>query len=266
MEQFVRQNRVLLLSVAWLVIGLLALGHAALTSHRVAVRAHVDAASTWLRSRNDGLRQRLNRRGEATDQPRLSSLPDFLSHINAIARASEVIVEELRPAADGDLRFDMRISVDYYNFLSFAANLEAHSVAIHDLEVRPFDFTRTPPIHVITFALTPRNDAAPIVGARIDALRRAVAANGLRNPFQRFVVCGTVVPEIDLTWRYQLSGIGRDGAGPVATVDRRDYRVGDRLDDMNVVAIEPDRVRLQRDGARGLETLVLRFRRDPGAN
>ena len=94
----------------------------------------------------------------------------------------------------------------------FSQLLERRDVIIHDIQVRPYDAGRTPPVHAISFSLTPRNDAEPMTGERLNRLKEMVDAPDKRNPFQRFVSVGQVVrKEIDLTWIYKLSGIGSVG-------------------------------------------------------
>lgn len=66
---------------------------------------------------------------------------------------------------------------------------------------------------------------------------------------------------IDLTDRFKLTSTGRVNDRPCATIDRRDYYVGDAIMNMVVSEIEKDRVYL-RDGESGQRyVIVFRYRK-----
>lgn len=210
---------------------------------------------------------------EADDRG-IKSLPAFLKHINRISQDTNVIIRELVPSAGsgartgGALKFKLSIITDYLTFLRFAAQLESLNVGINDLQVRPYDPTKTPVEHAIAFSITPRDDGKPLESRRIGTIQEKVAAKNKRNPFQRFAYSRTAPtpsPWIDLTWIHRLSGIGRIGGERIATVNSRDYSVGDRLDDMTVAEIRNDRVMLKKESKDGEQIYVLGFRRKAGS-
>lgn len=204
------------------------------------------------------------------DERGIKSLPAFLKHINRISQDTNVIIRELVPSnagggvAGGALKFKLSIITDYLTFLRFAAELESLNVGINDLQVRPYDPTKTPVEHAIAFSITPRDDAKPLESARIVTIRDKVAAKNKRNPFQRFAYNKSEPkpsPWIDLTWIHRLSGIGRVGGERIATIDSRDYAVGDPLNDMTISEIRNDRVMLKKESKDGEQIYVLGFRR-----
>lgn len=205
----------------------------------------------------------------------IKSLPAFLKHINRISQDTNVIIRELVPsttnsaASGGALKFKLSITTDYLTFLRFAGQLESLNVGINDLQVRPYDPTKTPVEHAITFSITPRDDAKPLESARIGTIREKVAAKNKRNPFQRFAYNKSEPkpsPWIDLTWIHRHSGIGRIGGERIATINSRDYAVGDPLDDMLINEIRNDRVMLKKESADGEQIYVLGFRRKARSN
>lgn len=267
MDAFIRTHRSFLLSLLCAVTGILLLGYA--TVYRPKEVALADAArlTAILTEENRPLAAELARRQKSAAQPEagIRSLPRFLDHINSIAQDTKVIIRELMPSRDGNLKFVLKITADYLTFLRFAANLEALNVSINDLQVRPFDGSQNPPTHAIEFSITPRADAAPLTDQRLQALRDQVAEQNKRNPFQRFAFNRStrqVTQEIDLTWIHRLSGIGRVGDQDVATINTRDYRVGMELEaGLKVTKIDSDAVHLQRQTDDGLTLYVIRFRR-----
>lgn len=268
MDAFVRKYQSLVLSVVYMLVGVTLFGYSAVYSTRQVASADADALRAFIEQENKTLKaeEEAQKKKEAGDKPAdgaISSLPDFLAHINLISHKTAVIITELTPNREGGLKFDLKIQTDYFTFLRFAAELEALNVSINDLQVRPYDPSKTPPVHAIAFSITPRGNAEPLADERITALKQQVAAQDKRNPFQRFAFNAKtrqVTPEIELTWIYKLTGIGRVGDKRTATINSRDYSADDVLDGMLVTQVESDRVMLSKRTADGTERYVLRFR------
>lgn len=271
MDAFIRKHSAFILSTLYLLTGLMLLGYSALYSGREVAIADALRLQAVLEEQNRSLTEQEKKLQEARAKPveGVRSLPVFLEHINSVAQKTDVIIKELMPSRDGNLKFLLKITTDYMTFLRFAAELESLNLVINDLQVRPFDGSKTPPVHAIEFSITPRDDAAPLSNERIAALRDQVKTEDKRNPFQRFAFNAKtkeVSAEIDLTWLHKLSGIGRVGDRKVATINIRnetkDYGVGDELEPgLYITAIQPDRVQLQRKTSDGTALYVLRFRR-----
>lgn len=271
MDAFLRKHHAFLLSTLYLITGLILLGYSTLYSGREVAMADALLLNLRIADDNKALAEQAAKQKavQAVPQEGIRSLPVFLGHINSVAQKTTVIIKELTPSRDADLKFLLKITSDYTTFLRFAAELESLNLVINDLQVRPYDASKTPPVHAIEFSITPRNDAAPMSDARVVALHNQIAAQDKRNPFQRFAfnaVTKEVSAEIDLTWIHKLSGVGRVGERKVATInvknETRDYSVGDELEPgLLISGIENDRVQLQKKTSEGTARYVLRFRR-----
>jgi hypothetical protein len=227
MDAFIRKYQSFVLSSLYLVFGLLMLGYSTLYSGKEIAIQDARILTQQLTAEKAVLDKKLKDREAAekqTTSPQgIQSMPAFLEHINRVAQNTDVIINELTPSKDGELKFVIKMASSYFTFLRFAAGLESLNVSINDLAVRPYDNSKTPPIHAIEFSLTPRGDAEPLTGERLAALQAAVKEQNKRNPFQRFaynVNTKRVTAEVDLTWIHKLSGIGRLGDKKVATINR----------------------------------------------
>jgi len=269
MDAFIRRNVSFLLSLSFLAFAVWLFGYSALDLKHENGLKQASAVEQALRTENDGLRaltkERETARAEGTNAG-LQSLPIFLRHINDIASQTKVIIHELSPSHDNSLKFVLKITADYFTFLRFLSELEALNVIVNDLQIHPFDQRKTPPEHAIEFSITPRGNAEPLPNAneRISKLRQQVAEPNKRNPFQRFAFDKdkkAVSQDIELTWLYRLTGVGRVGERKVATINGQDCSIGDVVDGMSIVAIENDRVLLKKDSAtEGSIKYVLKFR------
>jgi hypothetical protein len=275
-----QQYRNVIGALAYLAIGCLVAFYAFHAAPRAVMKADVARLKQILELENQTLAA-LKKAEEAKKSPSdadergIKSLPAFLKHINRISQDTNVIIRELVPStgsgarAGGALKFKLSITTDYLTFLRFAAQLESLNVGINDLQVRPYDPTKTPVEHAIAFSITPRDDGKPLESRRIGTIQEKVAAKNKRNPFQRFAYNEAVTkpsPWIDLTWIHRLSGIGRIGGERLATINSRDYSVGDGLDDMTVAEIRNDRVMLKKESKDGEQIYVLGFRKKARSN
>lgn len=270
MQEAFERHRRLILSTLYALTGILVAGYSFMVWPRQAAVAQIQAAHNLMATENKAIEDQLNREkagrqesGKTADAIR--SLPAFLERINDIARKTNVIIHKLTPDPTNKLRFTIQIVEDYFKFVRFSSILESLDVSIHDIQVHPYDLGKTPPLHAITFSLTPRADAEPLSGSRLSELEKKVAAKERRDPFQRYAYVSKGVQirsEIDLTWIHRLTGIGRLGDKRYATIDSQDYEIGHELNKMKVVAIDADRVRLEKTTDDGLTKYQLKFRRD----
>ncbi|MEI8394254.1 MAG: hypothetical protein WCF85_05920 [Rhodospirillaceae bacterium] len=264
MDAFIRKYSSFLTSLSYLLLGLGALSYSVVISPMMVANADLAIIRGMVDKESGELRAFIAER-KKLDKPAaevVRSLPIFLRNINSVAQQTKVIIRELSPSREGGLKFVMKILTDYRTFLDFISKLEALDVILHDIQVRPYDPTKKPPQHFIEFSLTPRQDAQPLDSARIALIKAAVAAPDSRNPFQRFAYDqnSKVKQEIDLTWIYKLSGLGRVGDERVATIDSKDYRKGDPFDGMVIVSVDADRVSLEKKTERGTDRYVIKFR------
>ncbi len=264
MDAFIRKYQPFVVSVVFLLTALAALLYSVLISPATVARSDAAIIADIIRKDNQVLaviQAKMAEDRQTGAEQVIHSLPAFLKRINAIAHQTNVIVNELIPSKDRNIKFTIKITTDFYTFLKFIMRLESLDVAINDLQIHPYDNTKKTPVHAIEFTITPRHDAKELESSRIAALREAAEAPDRRNPFQRFTYINKVVTtEIDLTWIYKLSGIGRIGEEQVATVDNKDIRKGDQLENMTVTAVLNDRVQLERKTEHGTDRYVLRFR------
>ena len=267
MDAFIRKYQSFIVSLCFLVVGVTALVYSAVINPLKVQQDSIRVLASKLSEENQSLarvEQEMKARAAkaAQSDDGIQSLPDFLRRINAISNQTNVIIRELTPSRDGNIKFNIKITTDFYTFLRFIMRLESLNVAINDMQIRPYDPTKKPPQQAIEFSITPRHDAEPLESERIRTLRVAVEAPDRRNPFQRFAFDPTkqVAMEVDLTWIYRLSGIGRSGDEMVATIDNKDFRKGDRLENMDVSAIRSDRVELTRKTDHGTDRYILKFR------
>lgn len=268
MEDFFRKYRNFLLSVLYVAGALLVAGYAVMYSARSANIGRVAAAVKVYAAENKEFQDILNKKKKALDQDgagqtAINYLPAFLERINNIANQTEVIIQKLNPDKTSKYRFTLEIVDDYFKFIRFASMLESLNVSIHDIQVHPYDISKTPPLHAISFSLTPRADAVPLASARLDELKGKVEALNKRNPFQRFAYSKNqqkILHEIDLTWVNKLSGIGKVGDNRYATIDGKDYNVDDKVDGMKITVIEADRVYLIKETPNGIEKYQMKFR------
>lgn len=266
MNPFFERYRGLLMSSLFVVVGLIALGYAKDYRKLEATIGQLSAAREAINQDNARLTQRLR---SAQDSKRtvesagVQTMPVFLKRINKLAKDTDVIIRELVPDKTNRYKFHLELHTDYFTFLRFTADLESLNTIINDLEVRPYDATQVPPVHVIRFSITPRNDAEPMDSERLRVLKEAVQKRDKRNPFQRFAFDHsrlTPKPVIDLTWIHLLTGIGKEDGRYYATIDRRDYYIGSLIEDRRVTRIEADRVYMTKETRDGSQEYVLRFR------
>ena len=272
MRDWLQQNRSLVLSTAYLLATLGLAGY-------VVSYSNLSAATRDLRVATKKIQLELaeqlvvQRAAILPDVPQITidSIPQFLRHINSIAQANSVIIRSLTPDAVSPFKYHIEIAVEYETFLRFLADLESRDTIIHEMEVRPYDSRAIPPRHFITFSITPRNNAQPLADQRLKQVLLDVEKKNKRNPFQQLDVRTKHVPVVALTWVHRLTGIGSNGNLKYATIDRKDYVVGDALkigdgsDGVDrkaiITTIGKLAVNLEERTANGAQQYVLEFRR-----
>ena len=274
MDAFIRNNQALILSTLYLAFSLLVLGYAmgysvlkVETADLVIAKGHLSAETINLRKKAAELTVKNKKVVAAID-----SMPAFLEHINSLAQLHKVIIRELVPDTQDKLKYRIEIWVDYPTFLRFTASMENLNVSISDLEIRPYNLAKTPPIHVVKFYITPKNNAAPLKSERLDNLLVAVAEQGKRNPFIRKVsLPGQQGPLfIDLTWVHKLSMITREGDKLVALIDNHDYALGEMFKSVEgpiaLQEITKKRIIFAKKTEQGTQNYVMKFRKKKGGS
>jgi hypothetical protein len=252
LEEFLRHHRILVISSVYLVACLLVAGYAFFYRNLAVGIQDLRIVTSRLEKENKRLKEIVERQAKRKEEKKgITSMPDFLARINGLANAHKVIIRKLSPDNENKFKFNIEMMADYETILKFTADLESLDTILNDLQIRPYNSTAVPPIHFVTFSLTPRGNADPLQSERLAALRGLVEKTGKRNPFQRHAPGEQA---IELTWLHKLSGVGRDHDGRIANIDRHDYREGDMLDDKTVTKIEDDRVFFEKKGQRGSPT------------
>ena len=263
MDAFIRNNLSLVLSTLYLLVCCAIAAYAILYIPKATAIADLKIANRLAATENLALKNWLKSQKTADEkiEARINSIPAFLQNINTLANTSNVIIRRLAPDDRNKLKFYLEMFSDYYTFVRFTSRLESLNVTIHDLEVRPYNDTKNPPVHLIKFAITPTDDAAPMSGSRLRVLASQVSQKNKRNPFQRYAArTGPAKACIDQTWVFKLSGIGTINNKAVATISSVDYKAGDTLADMTIRTIKGDRVELQKKTENGTECHILKFR------
>ncbi len=272
MDAFIRNNQGLVLSTLYFAAALIVLGYAMGYSMLKVEAADLNIAANHLQVETAKLRTDIRQLTADREEVEtaIDSIPAFLQHINTLAQLHKVIIRELLPDAENKLQYSMEIWVDYPTFLRFTASLESLNVSISDMEIRPYNLSKTPPVHIVTFNITPKNNAAPLKSERLERLQTAVAEQGKRNPFIRKVsLPGEEGPLfIDLTWVHKLSLITRQGEKLVALIDGHDFAVGDKFSsvegEITLSEITKGRVTFTKKTEKGAQKYVMKFRKKKG--
>ncbi|MBF0145952.1 MAG: hypothetical protein HQL84_08595 [Magnetococcales bacterium] len=270
MDAWVRKHQILILSSLYLVFSLLAAGYSVLYSTKKVYLDDLSVMSVRAQAVNEEMKKKIvaSKKKEKQDNEGIGIryLPIFLARINEIAHNNDVIIRRFSPDKEGILlKFDLDFTADYATFIRFTAELESLDILLDNIQVHPYDASKTPPLHAISFSLIPQNNAEPISGQRLDELKKMVSAENRRDPFQRFAYDASrkvVNPSIDLTWIYKLEGLGvMEDDQPYASINRKRFRVGDDLDGRTITSIGEDRVYLTKKDRNGVTEYELGFRK-----
>lgn len=236
----------------------LTLIHGELSASAAAVRGHLDADTKKVEERLTEAAERIR---DQENAPRLTSTPVFIDRIGQLAAEHDVPIRSIRPHSETPDLFLVEIEARYHDFEGFIGALEELDVELVAFEAELEEQPSEDPRAVFRIQLLPNNNARTLDIPRLAELRRQIALPGRRNPFQRIDLGGDGGPNrIDLSDILRLSGISRLGDIRIATIDSKDFQVGDRVAGREVTSIENDRVLLRRDDPSGAELFVLRFR------
>jgi hypothetical protein len=188
-----------------------------------------------------------------------ASVPDLLSQAQMAASQYHVAIRSVTPNPSDAKRLVLGVHGDYRDLMLFLGRLETFQITLNGFDFAPDESGATGTID-ITFAGKP---GAPVSFA--DYLEAILKYSAVRNPFEIGdpIPLPNTAPVLgDLTWTYHLSSIWQVGAERLATIDGHDYRPGDTINGMQIVAIGPSGVRLRAPG----QALIrqLHFRHNPG--
>ena len=170
-----------------------------------------------------------------------ASVPDLLGQAQTAASQYNVAIRSVVTNPTDAKRLVLGVHGDYRDLMLFLGRLETFQVTLNGFEFSP-DETGAAGTIDITFAGKP---GAPASFA--DYLQAILKYSAVRNPFE----IGDPIPLPntqpvlgDLTWTYHLSSIWQVGGERLATIDGHDYRPGDKINGLQIVAIDPSGVRL----------------------
>lgn len=232
--------------------------HGTIGASASAVRAHLDSDAQRIQQR---LKQAALKIEDEANVPRLTSTPVFIDRIGQLAGEHGAPVQSIKPHPDKPDHFQVELRTRYHDFEGFIAALEQLDVELVAFDAEITDRTEEDPAAIFRIELLPNNNARQLDIPRLADIRQRMALPHRRNPFQRIgTESGADGNRIDLSDILVLSGIATLGDLRIATIDRQDYAVGDRISGREITRIDEDRVLMRRDDPASPELFILRFR------
>ncbi|MBV9549705.1 MAG: hypothetical protein JO256_08555, partial [Alphaproteobacteria bacterium] len=189
-----------------------------------------------------------------------ATVPEILSRVQEIASNDDVVLESVVPNATDKNQLDLAATGQFRDAMRFLARLET-------LPVEPAGFDLAPSadggVALTVNVIQNGKPAAPTTFA--DYIDAVSLYSAVRDPFavgDPVTLPNTGADLGDLSWSYHLTSISLLGAVRVATIDGKDYEVGDVLNGMAITAIDPSSVSLQGSGKFPLQKI--HFRHNPG--
>lgn len=192
--------------------------------------------------------------------PRYTRVQALLEDIVVQAKAYSIDFVSVTPKAEqkhsgySECVIDMKLTGEYVNFVNFLNHLEAFSRFFKVTDVameEPKEKTSGAVGATVTFsALLGITDTGAVPAKR--AVAPVVPLELTRNPFESAFKPSGTVPKGQ---EFILSGILASGAQPTAIINNEVYKVNDRIKDMTVKQILPERVVLSDGKAEAVLTL-----------
>jgi hypothetical protein len=173
------------------------------------------------------------------------TVPDLLSRIQEIAAQNLVTLTGVEPVPTGPEQFKLGLIARYEGLLGFLARFETLRVSITGFDIS--HAMDNPGSLVVSINFSHTQTAGPISDQRIKEFEAKLRSIALRDPFDPAAGNIRMVARADtddLTWTYHLTSISLVGNTKSATIDGRDYNVGDHLQGLVVSAIGNDNVTL----------------------
>jgi hypothetical protein len=192
------------------------------------------------------------------------TVPDLLSRVQEFAAQSTVKLVSVEPAAGDAEQYRLTLLASYGSFLEFLARFETLQVAIAGFDVTPSAEAAGLLDIVLDFGHTTVPNT--IRAERVREFRTRLQKAALRDPFNPGSGPIELVADSntdDLTWAFHLTSISEMGSSKYATIDGKDYNIGDDLQGFKIRTISADSVTLiQKENGKERERL-LRFRAAP---
>jgi hypothetical protein len=187
------------------------------------------------------------------------TMPELLSRIQEIASTHNVAIRSVAPNPADPQKITLGIHGSFRDMMGFLGRLETFQVVVSAFDFAPDEDGVSGSVEI------QRSGKPGAPNSFADYLDALVNYSAVRNPFE----IGDPVPLPnapadlgDLSWTYHLTSISLYGAERAATIDGKDYRVGDHINAMQITAIGPSSVSLTAPNQS--LTQKLHFRRNPG--
>lgn len=178
---------------------------------------------------------------------------EFMASISALLEKNVIQVNQITPSTSGNRpALSLSFATDYITLLHLLSNLESIGVVMERMTIAAAKNEKEKKVLPVEMRLV-----APLVPMEINAEEmdkertKSTAKIGV-NPFDRerrmAMLAGGEAgkSDTDLTWQYRLTSIGQLSDGTfIASINRREYRVGDWLDDKAIIKIHKDHVLLK---------------------
>jgi hypothetical protein len=190
-----------------------------------------------------------------------TTIPDLLSRVQELAVQNAVTLKGVEPFPGDAEQFKLRITANYGSFLEFLARFET-------LQVDVTAFDATPAMDApgaLEISLSFSHTAAPntISPERIKTFMARLRTAALRDPFNPGNSAVQMVADSnsdDLSRTFRLTSISEIGKTKYATIDGKDYNVGDKIQGFVIGAIGDSNVTLigKEDGRERQRVLTFR--------
>jgi len=185
----------------------------------------------------------------------LNTVPSVLKAINKTCKDSGVIIRELSPSHDNLFQFEVKVISTYSKFLKILSEFEKLNIVIENISMDIYEVKADNPKKIITLTVRVVGDVTSMTTDELKkSLNRAISSVG-RNPFTASTLRdGKAQRKIDLTYLYRLTSITPKKDNPFATIDKKDYFIGDEfLDKGEIKSIGNGKVELSKRLESGIE-------------
>ena len=173
------------------------------------------------------------------------TIPDLLSRVQELAAQNAVTLIGVEPLPGDADQFKLNLLANYGSFLEFLARFETLQVTVTGFDVaRAMDMPGSLEIS-LSFSHTATLNA--IRPERVKEFITRLKGAASRDPFNPGNASIQMVADTntdDLSWTFHLTSISEIGKTKYATIDGKDYNVGDELQGFVVGAIGNNNVTL----------------------
>ncbi|OAI43627.1 hypothetical protein AYO42_01415 [Rhizomicrobium sp. SCGC AG-212-E05] len=187
------------------------------------------------------------------------TMPDLLAGLQEAASQNNVAIRSMAPDPAEPSKIRLGVEGDFRSAMLFLGRIETFQIGISAFDFAPDEDGSL--AGTIDIQHSGKPGAPPSFADYLDAILKYTA---VRNPFE----IGDPIPLPnagsdlgDISWTYHLTSITLYGAERVATIDGKDYRVGDNFNGMRIVAMGPSSVSLRAPNMP--LTQKLHFRQNP---